>query len=222
MLLVAVGFVTLLIGVLSDDPLPLTYVSIGACLLAAVFLAVGVRANRPQRKPILGAGGQGAASWSGASSWSGAERRAQAEAAAREQPVEVAPEASASESSSVEDATDDSQWARPDQPPDDDTDAQPRQLDHPGAQRRASEAEEGRGVGESRRVDHPGARRRPSEFEAELSGVAGVGPSRRLLLQERFGTVERLRQASLEELAGVPGISPALAARIHDALNREV
>lgn len=116
MLLVAVGFVTLLFGVLSDDPLPLTYVSIGACLLAAVLLAAGVRASRPRRKPVLSAdGAPGAASWSGASNWSGAERRSQAEAAAQPQHAPVLDEAS---EDGPEIAADDRQWARPDRSPD--------------------------------------------------------------------------------------------------------
>jgi excinuclease ABC subunit C len=39
-----------------------------------------------------------------------------------------------------------------------------------------------------------------------LDSVAGVGPKRRKLLLDHFGTLERLRGATLEEIASVPGI----------------
>lgn len=70
--LVLVAFVTLMLGVLGmgDDPLQFVYASIGACLVAAVFLAVGVLRARPSRKPLAapGPGGQ-PSSWSGATPW---------------------------------------------------------------------------------------------------------------------------------------------------------
>jgi predicted flap endonuclease-1-like 5' DNA nuclease len=70
MVLVVVGFVTLMLGVLGvgDDPLQFVYVSIAACLVAAVFLVIGVVRGRPSKKPVAASGG-GDASWSGASSW---------------------------------------------------------------------------------------------------------------------------------------------------------
>lgn len=48
-----------------------------------------------------------------------------------------------------------------------------------------------------------------------LDEIPGVGARRRRALLQHFGSVQRLRQAEPEELASVPGISPALARRIH-------
>ncbi len=47
-----------------------------------------------------------------------------------------------------------------------------------------------------------------------LDDIPGLGPARRTALMARFGSVKRLRLASVEEVASVPGIGPALAERI--------
>ena len=52
-----------------------------------------------------------------------------------------------------------------------------------------------------------------------LDSIAGVGATRRRLLLRHFGSVQRMRQATVEELAQVPGISAALATQIHAALS---
>ena len=44
-----------------------------------------------------------------------------------------------------------------------------------------------------------------------LDEVPGVGPSRRRLLLQRFGSVEGLRQASVDEIAALPGIGRQVA-----------
>ncbi|MCK6553742.1 excinuclease ABC subunit UvrC [Candidatus Binatia bacterium] len=51
-----------------------------------------------------------------------------------------------------------------------------------------------------------------------LDGIAGVGPARRKALLRHFGSALRVRAASIDELARVPGISTALATQIHAAL----
>jgi excinuclease ABC subunit C len=50
--------------------------------------------------------------------------------------------------------------------------------------------------------------------ESELESVPGLGPKRRALLLQRFGSVERLRRQTLSAIAGVPGIGPRMAQRI--------
>jgi len=45
----------------------------------------------------------------------------------------------------------------------------------------------------------------------ELNEIPGIGPKRRRVLLERFGSVRRLRTATLEEVAALPGFSRALA-----------
>jgi excinuclease ABC subunit C len=51
-----------------------------------------------------------------------------------------------------------------------------------------------------------------------LDGVPGLGPARRTTLLKHFGSVRKLRSASVEEIAAVPGIGPRLAATIAGVL----
>ena len=51
-----------------------------------------------------------------------------------------------------------------------------------------------------------------------LDDVPGLGPARRAALLKHFGSVRKLRTASIEEIAAVPGIGPKLAATITVAL----
>ncbi len=48
--------------------------------------------------------------------------------------------------------------------------------------------------------------------------LPGLGPKRRRALLRAFGSVRRIREASVEEIAAVPGIGAGLAARVHDTL----
>ncbi|MCX2726441.1 excinuclease ABC subunit UvrC [Thermomicrobium sp. 4228-Ro] len=58
------------------------------------------------------------------------------------------------------------------------------------------------------------SRRTRSTLHSLLDDIPGVGPRRRRELLRRFGSVEGIRQASVEEIAAVPGISRTLAERI--------
>ena len=51
-----------------------------------------------------------------------------------------------------------------------------------------------------------------------LDGIAGLGPARQKALLARFGSVARLRKATVEQLQEVKGVGPALAATIHAEL----
>lgn len=51
-----------------------------------------------------------------------------------------------------------------------------------------------------------------------LEDIAGVGPKRRAALLKRFGSLQALRDASIEELCTVEGVSSTLAATIRSAL----
>src|SRR5438309_11918328 len=51
-----------------------------------------------------------------------------------------------------------------------------------------------------------------------LDEIAGVGPTRKRALLRRFGSLARLRQAEVEEIAQTPGVGPETARTIHDAL----
>ena len=54
-----------------------------------------------------------------------------------------------------------------------------------------------------------------------LDDIPGIGPRRKRALLRKFGSVEAIRQASLEELGQTEGITPALARQVKDGLARE-
>ena len=58
-------------------------------------------------------------------------------------------------------------------------------------------------------------------LRSELDDIAGIGPGRKKALLKRFGSVRRIREASVEEVADVPGISRDLAERLKSHLARE-
>ncbi len=62
------------------------------------------------------------------------------------------------------------------------------------------------------------ARRRRQSLASLLESIPGIGPRRRQALLDRFGSLEGIRQASLADLAQVPGISEDLARQIKHAL----
>ncbi|MGH3761508.1 excinuclease ABC subunit UvrC [Actinophytocola sp.] len=51
-----------------------------------------------------------------------------------------------------------------------------------------------------------------------LDGIPGLGQSRKSALLRHFGSVKRLRQASIDDISGVPGIGANTAALVHSAL----
>ena len=51
--------------------------------------------------------------------------------------------------------------------------------------------------------------------------VEGIGPVRKKALLKRFGSVRRIREASVDELAETPGIPRDLAERLKRHLARE-
>ena len=63
------------------------------------------------------------------------------------------------------------------------------------------------------------ARRAKARTSSPLEEIAGLGPKRRRQLLTHFGGLSRLRKASVGDIAAVPGISEALAARVYDELH---
>ncbi len=62
--------------------------------------------------------------------------------------------------------------------------------------------------------------RRSRERQASaLEEIPGIGPKRRRALLQRFGGLQGVRRAGVEDLAAVPGISRTLARRIFEQLN---
>ena len=58
-------------------------------------------------------------------------------------------------------------------------------------------------------------------LRSELDDIEGIGPGRKKALLRQFGSVRRIREASIEELAATPGISRDLAGRLKAHLARE-
>jgi excinuclease ABC subunit C len=61
--------------------------------------------------------------------------------------------------------------------------------------------------------------RRKAAVKSKFDDLPGVGPRRRGALLRVFGSMKRVREAPVEQVAAVPGIGPALAARIKAALD---
>ena len=57
-----------------------------------------------------------------------------------------------------------------------------------------------------------------SGIASRLDEIPGIGPRRRRLLLARFGSLEAIRQASLEDLTAVPGIARSVAEQVKSSL----
>ncbi|MHB8312279.1 MAG: helix-hairpin-helix domain-containing protein, partial [Candidatus Dormibacteria bacterium] len=62
------------------------------------------------------------------------------------------------------------------------------------------------------------ARRQRAGLRSRLDEVTGLGPKRKRALLTRFGSVQGIKQASLEELVAVPGVTRPVASAIKELL----
>lgn len=62
-------------------------------------------------------------------------------------------------------------------------------------------------------------RRGKAMLHSELDDLPGIGQSRRQALLKYFRSLKNLRNASVEEIARVPGISQIMATRIKEGLS---
>jgi len=67
-------------------------------------------------------------------------------------------------------------------------------------------------------ITHHRSRRSKSMVESLLDDVPGLGEVRRKTLIKHFGSLKKLRSATVDEIAQVPGIGPATAMAIADAV----
>ncbi|WP_299055351.1 excinuclease ABC subunit UvrC [uncultured Nocardioides sp.] len=67
-------------------------------------------------------------------------------------------------------------------------------------------------------INHHRSRRSKSMVESALDDVPGLGEVRRKTLLKHFGSLRKLRQAEVDEIAQVPGIGPRTAAAIKEAV----
>ncbi len=70
-------------------------------------------------------------------------------------------------------------------------------------------------------VSYHRRRRRNATLASVLDAVPGVGEKRRAALLRRFGSIEGVRAAGVDEIAAVPGIPRAVAERIAESLGEE-
>jgi excinuclease ABC subunit C len=68
-------------------------------------------------------------------------------------------------------------------------------------------------------VTYHRTKRAKRALHSVLDDIQGVGASRRKALLKRFGSVARMRTASVEELVRTPGVGPSLARAIHERLH---
>jgi excinuclease ABC subunit C len=62
-------------------------------------------------------------------------------------------------------------------------------------------------------------KREKRALASPLDDVPGVGPARKKALLKRFGSLARLRDADLEQIADTPGVGPEVARAVHDRLH---
>ncbi|MGN6577139.1 MAG: helix-hairpin-helix domain-containing protein, partial [Nocardioides sp.] len=70
-------------------------------------------------------------------------------------------------------------------------------------------------------ITHHRSRRSKSMVESLLDDVPGLGEVRRKSLLRQFGSLKKLRAATVEEIAAVPGIGPRTAEAIVGALSEQ-
>jgi len=60
------------------------------------------------------------------------------------------------------------------------------------------------------------SQRKKRTLHSELSLIPGIGPARQRDLLRHFGSLKKIREASLEELLAAPGITRKVASTIRD------
>jgi excinuclease ABC subunit C len=64
---------------------------------------------------------------------------------------------------------------------------------------------------------HRGVRQKTG-MRSALDAIPGIGPKRKRALLRKFGSVQRIRQASLDDIAATPGFTRALAEKVREHL----
>ena len=82
-----------------------------------------------------------------------------------------------------------------------------------GDQSASSAAEKSTGV-----AGHAGNLRSKNSLKYPLDNVTGIGPKRKRMLMRRFGTLKGIREAAVDDLASVPGMTRSLAIRLKQTI----
>ncbi|ABW68179.1 excinuclease ABC subunit UvrC [Desulfosudis oleivorans] len=70
-------------------------------------------------------------------------------------------------------------------------------------------------------IDYQRKERKRISLRSALDDIPGIGPQRKRMLLDRFGTVEGVRAASVEDLAALPGITGSMAGQIREHLRAQ-
>ena len=60
--------------------------------------------------------------------------------------------------------------------------------------------------------------RSKSSLRSPIDMVTGIGPKRKRMLMRRFGTLQKIQQASVDDIAAVPGMTRSLALRLKQTI----
>ena len=69
-------------------------------------------------------------------------------------------------------------------------------------------------------IEYHRSLRGKDQVHSVLEDIPGVGPARRKALMRSYGTMERLKEATEEELAGIPEMNRASARSVWEFLHR--
>jgi excinuclease ABC subunit C len=67
-------------------------------------------------------------------------------------------------------------------------------------------------------IDYHKGLRRSQGLTSALEDIPGIGPMRRRALLKRFGSLNAIRKAGVDELASVEGMNKTVAHRVHEFL----
>jgi excinuclease ABC subunit C len=60
--------------------------------------------------------------------------------------------------------------------------------------------------------------RSKSSLKSPIDLVTGIGPKRKRMLMRKFGSISGIKQASIDDIAAVPGLTRSLAIRLKQTL----
>ena len=69
-------------------------------------------------------------------------------------------------------------------------------------------------------INHHRKRRSKELFLSSLDGIDGLGTKLKINLIKYFGAIDKITQASLDDLKSAPGIGESKAKKIHSYFNR--
>ncbi|MBR5180383.1 MAG: excinuclease ABC subunit C, partial [Lachnospiraceae bacterium] len=70
-------------------------------------------------------------------------------------------------------------------------------------------------------IEYHRSLRSKAQVKSSLDDIPGVGPSRRRALMKHFRSIEDMRNASVQEIAEVPGIPTNVAIKIKEYLDKK-